>query len=406
MNRKPWVPAGAALLRRRAGAAWPVKPKTWLLGGAALAATVLAVLAIVVLSSGGSSSPASGNAPATAKVERGRLALQVSATGTLTYAAEADGSRYPVVNQATGVLTALPSVGDVIKCGRVLYRVHGHPVPLLCGRTPLYRRLSQGMKGWDVKELNRNLGALGYADGAELDPSGYFGSETRSALKDLKGDLGLAPTGSLDPDQAVVLPGALRISSVSATLGAARQRGGSIAEATSTARRVEVDLDPSQAEGVKVGDRASITLPNNRTTPGVVGRIGTLVVDDGSDSGSASDFGSASGSGSGSGSSGGSGAITATVPVFIKLKQIRDVRGIQQAPVQVSIVTGRVTDALSVPVTALLARPGGYAVETVDADGERHLVPVDLEAFDDANGLVQVSGPGVRAGQRVVVPAT
>ena len=380
--------------------------KPWVLAGAALAAAVLAALAIVVRpSAGGSSNPASGDPPATATVERGRLALQVSATGNLTYAAQADGSRYSVVNQATGVLTALPSVGDVIKCGQVLYRVQGHPVPLLCGRTPLYRSLSQGMKGWDVKELNRNLAELGYADGAELDPSGYFGSETRSALKDLKGDLGLAPTGSLDPDQAVVLPGPLRISSVSATLGAAAQPGAPIAEATSTARRVEVDLEPSQAEGVKVGDRASITLPNNRTTPGVVGRIGTLVVDDGS----GSDSGSASGSGSASdsGSSGGSGATTATVPVFIKLKQIRDVRGIQQAPVQVSIITGRVTDALSVPVTALLARPGGgYAVETVDADGERHLVPVDLGAFDDANGLVQVSGPGVRAGQRVVVPAT
>jgi peptidoglycan hydrolase-like protein with peptidoglycan-binding domain len=399
VNRKPWVPAGAALLLRRAGAAWPVKPKTWLLAGAALAATVLAVLAIVVHSSaGGPSKPASGDAPATATVERGRLALQVSASGNLTYAAQADGSRYSVVNQATGVLTALPSVGDVIKCGQVLFRVQGHPVPLLCGSTPLYRPLSQGMKGWDVKELNRSLAELGYADSAELDPSGYFGSETRSALKNLKGDLGLSPTGSLDPDQAVVLPGPLRISSVSATLGAAAQPGAPIAEATSTARRVEVDLDPSQAEGVKVGDRASITLPSNRTTPGAVRRIGTLVVDDGSDSGSDSD--------SASGSSGGSGATTATVPVFIKLKQIRDVRGIQQAPVQVSIITGRVTDALSVPVTALLARPGGYAVETVDADGERHLVPVDLGAFDDANGLVQVSGPGVRAGQRVVVPAT
>jgi peptidoglycan hydrolase-like protein with peptidoglycan-binding domain len=372
--------------------------------GAALAATVLAVLAIAVHSSaGGSSTPAGGDSPPTAAVERGRLALQVSATGTLTYAAQADGSPYGIVNQATGVLTALPRVGDVIKCGQVLYRVQGRPVPLLCGTTPLYRSLSEGMKGWDVKELNRNLAELGYASGAELDPSGYFGSETRSALKELKGDLGLSPTGSLDPEQAVVLPGPLRISSVSATLGASAQPGAPIAQASSTARRVEVDLEPSQAQGVKVGDRASITLPNNRTTPGVVVRIGTLVVDNGSGSGSGS--GSAPDSGSGSGSGGGSGATTPTVPVFIRLKEVRDARGIQEAPVQVSIITGRVTNALSVPVTALLARPGGYAVETVDAGGERHLVPVELGAFDHANGLVQVRGPGVRAGQRVVVPA-
>jgi hypothetical protein len=377
-----------------------VTQKQRIVAGAALAATVLAALAIIVRpSAGGSSDPASGDVPATAKVERGRLAMQVSATGTLTYGSKADGSPYSVVNQATGVLTALPSVGDVIKCGHVLYRVQGHPVALLCGGTPLYRSLSEGMKGWDAKELNRNLVGLGYVDSAELDPSGYFGSETRSALKDLKGDLGLARTGSLEPDQAIALPGPLRISSVTAPLGAAAQPGASIAEATSTARRVEVDLDPSQADSVKVGDRASITLANNRATPGVVGRIGTLVVDNGSDSGS--------GAGSDSGSSGGSSPPSATVPVFIGLKKVSDVRGIQEAPVQVSIITGRVKDVLSVPVTALLARAGGgYAVETVDAGGRRQLVRVDLGAFDHANGLVQVSGPGLRAGQRVVVPAS
>jgi uncharacterized membrane protein YgcG len=381
-----------------------VNLKTRVLAGAAVAVAALAVLAIIVrASAGGSSEPASGNAPATATVERGRLALQVSASGTITYATQADGSPYSVVNQAKGVLTALPGVGEVIKCGQVLYRVQGHPVALLCGSTPLYRRLSEGMKGWDVKELNRNLVSLGYADGAALDPSGYFGSATRFALKDLKGDLGLARTGSLEPDQAVALPGPLRISSLSAPLGTAAQPGASIAEATSTARRVEVDLDPSQAQSVKAGDRASITLPNNRTTPGVVRSIGAAAVDSGSPSGSSS----GSGSGSSSGSGGGSGSSTAMVAVYIALRRLGDVGGIGEAPVQVSIITGRVKEALSVPVTALLARAGGgYAVETVDAGGQRQLVRVDLGAFDHANGLVQVSGPDLRAGQRVVVPAS
>jgi peptidoglycan hydrolase-like protein with peptidoglycan-binding domain len=381
-----------------------VTQKWRVVAGAALAATVLVALAIIVgTSAGGSSHAVSGDPPATAPVERGRLAMQVSATGTLTYASQADGNAYSVVNQATGVLTAVPSIGDVIKCGQALYRVEGHPVALLCGTTPLYRRLSEGVKGWDVKELNRNLADLGYADGTELDPSGYFGSETRDALKDLKADLGLARTGSLEPGQAVALPGPLRISSISAPLGTAVQTGTSIAEATSTARRVEVDFDPSQVEGVKVGDRASITLPNNRTTPGVVRSVGAVAVDSGSDSGS--DSGASSGSDSGSG--GGSASATPTITVFIALRRLGDVRGIEEAPVQVSIITGRVKDALSVPVTALLARAGGgYAVETVDAGGQRQLVRVDLGAFDHANGLVQVSGPALRAGQRVVVPAS
>jgi hypothetical protein len=396
VNPKEWMLDGVALAKRQ----------PWVPAGAALAATVLVALAVVVgASAGGSSHGVSGDPPATATVERGRLAIQVSATGTLTYASQADGSPYSVVNQATGVVTGLPSVGDVIKCGQAIYRVHGRPVALLCGTTPLYRPLSVGLKGWDVKELNGNLTGLGYVDASAVDPSGYFGFATRDALKHLKADLGLNPTGTLEPDQAVTLPGPLRVSGVSVPLGTAAQPGATIAQATSTARRVEVDLEPSEAEGVKAGDPASITLPNNRTTPGVVVRIGTLVVDDGSDSGSTSASGS--GSGSSSGSSGGSGAATPTVPVFVKLKHVGDARGIQEAPVQVSIVTGRVANALSVPVTALLAQAGGgYAVEIVAAGGGRQLLPVHLGSFDQANGLVQVSGSGLSAGQRVVVPSS
>jgi hypothetical protein len=78
-----------------------------------------------------------------------------------------------------------------------------------------------------------------------------------------------------------------------------------------------------------------------------------------------------------------------------------------QAPVNVLITTGTVKNALVVPVNALLALAGGgYAVEVVDGGAVHHLVAVTLGLFDDADGLVQVSGSGVRAGQRVVVPSS
>jgi multidrug efflux pump subunit AcrA (membrane-fusion protein) len=74
--------------------------------------------------------------------------------------------------------------------------------------------------------------------------------------------------------------------------------------------------------------------------------------------------------------------------------------------VLVSITTATVKNVLVVPVDALIALSGGgYAVE-VDSGGSRHLVPVTLGMFDDAEGLVQVSGSGLREGQRVVVPAS
>ena len=78
---------------------------------------------------------------------------------------------------------------------------------------------------------------------------------------------------------------------------------------------------------------------------------------------------------------------------------------LDQAPVNVSITTGSVSNVLVVPVDALLALSGGgYAVEEVGAGGAHQLVPVRTGLFDDADGLVQVSGSGLAVGQRVVVP--
>jgi hypothetical protein len=76
-----------------------------------------------------------------------------------------------------------------------------------------------------------------------------------------------------------------------------------------------------------------------------------------------------------------------------------------QAPVQITITTTGVRGALVVPVTALLAEAGGgYAVELVEPNGTHHLVAVSLGMFDDADGLVQVTGSKLAAGQEVVVP--
>ena len=66
----------------------------------------------------------------------------------------------------------------------------------------------------------------------------------------------------------------------------------------------------------------------------------------------------------------------------------------------VAITTGSVENVLVVPVNALLALAGGgYAVEVVNAAGVHRLVPVTLGLFDDAQGLVEVQGSGLRAGQ-------
>ena len=76
-----------------------------------------------------------------------------------------------------------------------------------------------------------------------------------------------------------------------------------------------------------------------------------------------------------------------------------------QAPVNVSITNATARNVLAVPVDALLALSnGGDAVEEIGSNGVHHLVAVSLGLFDDAAGLVQVSGSGLAAGQVVVVP--
>jgi hypothetical protein len=76
-----------------------------------------------------------------------------------------------------------------------------------------------------------------------------------------------------------------------------------------------------------------------------------------------------------------------------------------QAPVTVNITAASVTNALVVPVDALRVQPGGsYAVEVAGADGSRRLVAVSLGLFDDADGMVQVTGTSLAVGQQVVVP--
>jgi len=366
-----------------------------IVGGVALLAIVVAAIAIVVADpfghdDGAGAGVATGAADTSlATVRRGPLSSQVYENGTLGYAARPDGSPYAAINQATGAFTQLPSAGDVIACGKPLYRVDDEPVALLCGRTPSYRSLYEGMEGPDVRELNRNLVALGYATRDELDPaSDEFTWATRAALIALQDDLGVDETGSLDPTGFVFLPGPLRITRVMATLGTMARPGAPIAQASSTRRRVQVDLSASAAAGVKRGSRVQVTLPDNRTTPGIVTRVGTVARSSGDEQ------------------SGGSSA-SSTIPVTIRLTRPRAVKGLQEAPVRVEIATARVADALSVPVTALVAQAGGgYAVETVGAGGRHRLVPVTLGMFDHANGLVQVSGSGLAGGERVVVPAT
>ena len=305
------------------------------------------------------------------------------------------------------MVTGLPAVGQVVSQGQGLYSVNGSPVVLLYGSAPAYRTLSEGDTGADVAELNADLVALGDATSSQLDPSSdTFSAATATAVEQLQAHLGVSQTGSLSLGQAVFLPTSARVTTVSATLGSPINYGAQVLQATSTTRQVQVPLDASQQSDVAVGDKVTITLPNNQTTKGVVSSVGTVATCP-SSSGSGSSGSDSSGDQCPSSSSGGSSGsnTTPSITVDVAPSDPAATGTWDQAPVQVTITTASVPNALVVPVSSLLAQPGGgYAVEMVDSAGVDHLVPVSLGLFDDAEGLVQITSSGLEAGQRVVVP--
>jgi peptidoglycan hydrolase-like protein with peptidoglycan-binding domain len=285
----------------------------------------------------------------------------------------------------SSTFTRLPAVGQIVRRGQSLYAISGTPVALFYGSVAPWRAFASGMSaGRDVAELNANLDALGY--GKRL-AGNRFTAATAAAIRAFQSAHGVSPTGELLLGSVVFEPGPARVTSVTPTLGATVQPGPVLA-ITSIVRQVAIQLDAAQQAEIKVGDPVTITLPDNRTTPGRVTYVGTVATVPSSDQGG-----------------GGGGPSAPTIEVRVTPSDPSATGSLDQAPVDVSITTASVKDALVVPVAALLAlADGGYAVEEIESNGVHRLVAVELGIFDDADGLVQVSGAGVAAGQRIVVP--
>jgi hypothetical protein len=363
---------------------------------------------------GAGSSPCSGAAQAAAIDEQAVAANQQKVTGDGGQVASARvalrgaeqslaaAQSSATVYDAAAVYTMLPAAGGVVRRGQALYAVDGRPVLLLYGGVPAWRVFRVGMApGRDVAELNANLQALGYGRGLAGES---FTAATGATIRSLQAAHGLARTGELLLGSVVFEPGPVRVTGLgspagrtgqavatgaAATVGQAVQAG-PLLGITSTRHQVTIELDAAQQSEVSVGDRVTATLPDNSTTPGVISKVGKVAT-----------------TASSSDQQGNGGSSTPTIEVDVRLLHEAGAGALDQAPVEVAITTARVRDVLVVPVNALLALAGGgYAVEVVNPAGVHRLVAVTPGLFDDAEGLVQVSGSGLHAGQRVVVPSS
>ena len=305
--------------------------------------------------------------PETTTVRKGNLADQQTITGTLAYGAER-----PLGGRKQGTVTGLPAPGAVIERGQHVYSVDAKGVPLFYGSLPLFRDLAAGMTdGPDVKIVEENLKALGFADFGE--PDEKFTTWTAAAIKKWQKALGVEQNGVLGMGDVVVQPGAIRVSSVSAQLGA--PGAGDLMKVPGTDRAVAVQLDSSKLRLAQVGEKVELAITGGGTTTGTTTSIGKAASsDDAQDNGKAKST------------------------VTIALDDPAAANGLDSVSVSVVFTVAKKENVLVVPVGALLAlAEGGYAVESA-ADGK--LIPVQTGLF--AKGQVEVSGEGLTAGLTVV----
>jgi hypothetical protein len=306
------------------------------------------------------------------QVDRGALAAAQAALTQDTSSAATYGQN--------AVYTMLPKVGQIVRRGEPLYAIAGEPAFLLYGGVPASRAFMPGMSaGADVAALNRNLRGYGA-------PSGdVFTGATTLAIERFQSEHRAQATGRLPLGSVVFEPSAVRVTSVTPTAGSTVQPG-AVLGISSTRRVVTIALDASQQSSIKVGDAVVITLPDNSATPGHVSYVGTVATVPSNN--------------------GGDGSSSPTIEVDVTADRPAATGRLDQAPVDVSITTATVRSVLAVPVNALVALAGGgYAVEEVEPAGVHQLIGVDVGLFDDAAGMVQVSGSGLAAGTHVVVPA-
>ncbi|GAA4467998.1 peptidoglycan-binding protein [Phytohabitans houttuyneae] len=338
--------------RRRRG-------RVFLAAGVAVAAAGGTAAAVTL--DRGASGTAGGSTlpPATAQVQRSTLVDAETVDGTLGY-----GTETAVTPRLRGTVTWLPAAGATVKRGGRLYGVDDTPVVLLRGTLPLYRPLTPGVEGADVKQFEQNLAALGY-DGFTVDEE--YTDSTADAVREWQEDLGAPETGAVEVGRVAYAAGDVRIYEVRGQVGDPAG-GQAVLSYTGTTRVVTADLDVDQQRLAGKGAAVSVTLPDGRTVQGEVAAVETVIeLGDGQNQ-----------------------EPETKLEVTVSVADQKGLGTLDRAAVDVSFTAEKREGVLSVPVAALLAlAEGGYGVQVVEGTATR-IVPVEIGMF--SGGRVEVTG--------------
>lgn len=305
----------------------------------------------------------------TVTVTRGDLVERVRVKGTLAFAGARD-----LGTTLGGTLTAMTDVGETVGQGGELFRIDDQPVVLMIGSLPMWRALALGVDdGPDVLQLEQNLAALGFFD---REPDEEFAQSTANAIEKWQKSLGLEKTGAVEPGRIVFAAAPVRIAEKKAAVG--DQAGPGIVSVSDTEKRVSGFIAPNLKEVAAVGGAVSVILPDGTAVPGVVATVGAPIEKED-----------------------GMGGKSLKLPITISLDDPAQADAFTDVTVSLTLALTKSTDALLVPVLALLAQPGGgFALEKVVGKTST-IVPVELGAF--AAGMVEIVGGAIDEGATVVV---
>ncbi|MEU4268638.1 peptidoglycan-binding protein [Streptomyces sp. NPDC026092] len=311
--------------------------------------------------------------PATVPITRGDLSDSSQQDGTLGHLGERKINAGP-----SGILTRIAPTGSTVARDERLYEVDGRPVRLMYGAEPMYRTLKTGDKGNDVRQLEENLAALGYA-GFTVDEE--YTDKTAAAVKRWQKSHDQKQTGTVGPDAIAFSGSAVRVKEAGAATGDQVGPGRPVLTVTGSERVVRFKVPVADAGSAKTGTRVTVQLPDGTTAPGKVSSVGKTAStgDDPQDR-------------------------TPKIDITVSFDAPGKVTGVDQSPVTVDLTGETRKSVLSVPVNALLALPGGgFGVQVVDGGGRTRDVRVELGMF--GQGRVEISGDGLREGMKVGVPS-
>jgi len=274
---------------------------------------------------------------------------------------------------------------------------------LFYGSLHMWRSLSEGITpGSDVTQLETNLLALGFDDDGAMVADDVFDEATTAAVDAWQESLGLEPTGVIEIGTIQYVDGPSQVTSAMVTVGdgvnqqtpvaqltpiervvdtlTSSDETATVTETEQTTQRITAQIDVSDRGILEVGMPVTVVLPDNTEIDATVESISDVAT-------------TLTGQG---------GGTTSVIDVvFTPSTSVDPVW--TGASVDIDVVTSLTKDALTVPVTALLATlEGDYAVQVVNDDGSTTLVKVATGSF--TNGYVQVTGDGLADGMKVIVP--